>query len=95
MRILHRTTLIVGSMRRMGGVLLLAALGAFGPWRAAAVVAPSDTNQVALTRGSLGPGTQYYIQTITDLLTWTAATNTTATNVSLAFIGDKNGRKKL
>jgi hypothetical protein len=33
MRILHGLTLIVGSMRRMGGVFLLAALGAFVPWR--------------------------------------------------------------
>jgi hypothetical protein len=95
MRILHGLTLIVGSMRRMGGALLLAALGAFGPWRAAAVVVPPAANRVALTWGSLGPGTQYHVQTSMNLLTWTAATNTTATNVSLAFIGDKHGRKKL
>ena len=75
-------------MRRMGKVLLLAALGAFGPWRAAAVVVPPATNRVALSWGSLGPGTRYYVQSSTNLLTWTAATNTTATNVSLAFIGD-------
>ena len=72
----------------MGGVLLLAALGASGQWRAAAVVPPA-TNRVALTWGSLGPGTRYYVPTSTNLLTWTAATNTTATNVSLAFTGDK------
>jgi hypothetical protein len=72
----------------MQGVLLLAALGASGQWRAAAVVVPPPaTNRVALTWGSLGSGTRYYVQTSTNLLTWTAATNTTATNVSLAFIG--------
>ena len=75
-------------MRRMRGVLLLAALGAGGPWHAAAVVVPpATTNRVALSWGSLGPGTRYYVQTSTNWLTWTAATNTTATNVSLAFTG--------
>ena len=84
-------------MRRLEGALLLAALGASGPWRAAAVVVPpvTVTNRMSLTWGLLGPGTQYYVQTSTNLLTWTAATNTTARNVSLAFIGDKNGRKEL
>jgi len=77
-------------MRRVGGVLLLAALGASGQWRAAAVVVPPAMNQVALTWGSLGPGTQYYVQTSTDLLTWTTATNTSATNVSLALTGDNS-----
>jgi hypothetical protein len=72
----------------MGGVLLLTALGATGQWRAAAVVVPPITNQVILTWGSLGPGTQYSVQTSTNLLTWTTATNTIATNVSLTFIGD-------
>ena len=87
MRILHG----LGLMRRIGGVLLLAALGASGQWRAAAVVVPPPAaNGVVLTWGSLGPGTRYYVQTSTDLLTWTAATNTTATNVSLAFTGDKS-----
>jgi hypothetical protein len=78
-------------MRCIGEVLLLAALGAFGQWRAAAIVVPpaTNTNRVALTWSSLGSGTRYYVQTSTNLLTWTAATNTTATNVSLAFIGDK------
>jgi len=80
---------IVGLMRRMGGVLLLAALGATGQWRAAAVVVPPTANRVALTWGSLGPGTRYYVQTSTNLLTWTAVTNTAATNVSLTFIGDE------
>jgi hypothetical protein len=71
-------------------ILILAVLGAAGPWRAAAVVMPLPaTNRVVLTWGSLGPGTRYYVQTSTNLLTWTAATNTTATNVSLTFIGGK------
>jgi hypothetical protein len=73
----------------MGGVLLLSALGLSGQWRAMAFVVPPATNQVALTWDSLGSGTQYYVQTSTDLLTWTAATNTTATNVSLTLTGDK------
>ena len=72
----------------MGGVFLLAALGVSGPWRAAATVTPPASDQVALTWGSLGPGTRYYVQSSTNLLTWTATTNTTATNVSLTFIGD-------
>jgi hypothetical protein len=74
---------------RMFNILLLAVLGASGQWRAAAIVVPPATNQVVLTWGSLGPGTQYYVQTSTDLLTWTAATNTSAMNVSLALTGDK------
>jgi len=69
--------------------LLLAALGASGQWRAAAVVVPPATDRVALTWESLGSGTRYYVQTSTNLLTWTTVTNTTATNVSLTFIGDK------
>ena len=76
-------------MRRLGGALLLAALGASGQWRAAAVIVPPTTDRVALTWESLGSGTRYYVQTSTNLLTWTAATNTTVTNVSLAFIGNK------
>ena len=67
--------------------MLLAALGAAGEYSAAAYIVPSATNRVALTWGSLGSGTRYYVQTSTNLLTWTAATNTTATNVSLTFIG--------
>ena len=75
---------------RMLHIILLAALGASGQWRVAAIgVPPPATDRVALTWGSLGPGTRYYVQTSTNLLTWTAVTNTTATNVSLAFIGDK------
>jgi hypothetical protein len=70
-------------------IILLVAFGASGQWRAAAVVVPPATNQVVLTWGSLGPGTRYYVQTSTNLVTWTAATNTTATNVSLALTGDK------
>jgi hypothetical protein len=73
---------------RMFRITLLAALGVSGHWRAAAVVLPPATTRVALSWGSLGPGTQYYVQTSTNLLAWTAATNTTATNVSLAFTGD-------
>jgi len=69
----------------MGEVLLLAALGASGQWRAAAVVVPPATDRVTLTWDSLGSGTRYFVQTSTNLLTWTAATNTTATDVSLAF----------
>lgn len=46
-------------------------------------------DRVVLSWDSLVPGTQYYVQTSTNLLTWTAATNTTATNVSLTFTGGK------
>ena len=74
---------------RMFNILLFAALAASGQWHAAAAVEPPAANQVALTWGSLGPGTQYYVQTTTNLLTWTTTTNTTATNVSVTFIGDK------
>jgi hypothetical protein len=74
---------------RMFHITLLAALSASGQWRAAAFVVLPATNQVVLTWGSLGPGTRYYVQTSTNLVTWTAATNTTATNVSLALTGDK------
>ena len=70
---------------RMFNIILLAALGAAGQWSAAAAVAPPATDRVALTWDSLGSGTRYYVQTSTNLPTWTAATNTTATNVSLAF----------
>jgi hypothetical protein len=64
-------------------------LGASGQWCSMAVVPPAS-NAVVLAWDSIGPGTQYYVQTSTDFLTWTTATNTTATNVSLAFIGDKS-----
>ena len=87
---LRQPSQIAGLVRRIQWVFLLATLGASGPWRAAAVVLPPGaTNRVALTWGSLGSGTRYYVQTSTDLLTWTAATNTAATNVSLAFVGGK------
>ena len=72
---------------RITHILLLAALGASGPWLASAVVVPPISNRVALSWDSLGQGTRYYVQTSTNLLTWTTATNTTATNVNLAFIG--------
>jgi hypothetical protein len=75
---------------RILNIFLLAALGASGQWRAAAVVVPPTTDRVALIWDSLGSGTRYYVQTSTNLLTWTAATNTTATNVSLTFTGDKS-----
>ena len=73
----------------MLNLVLLAVLGASGQWRAAAFVVPPATNRVVFTWGSLGQGTQYYVQTSTDLLTWTATTNTAATNVSLTLTGDK------
>ncbi len=72
---------------RISHILLLATLGASGPWLASAVVVPPFTNRVALSWGSLGQGTRYDIKTSTDLLTWTTVTNTTGTNVNLAFIG--------
>jgi hypothetical protein len=69
---------------------LIAALGALGPLRATAIVTPSITNRVSLTWGSYGPGTHYTIQSSTNMLTWTTKTNTTATNVSLVFVGDSS-----
>ena len=76
---------------RILNIIFLATLAASGQRRAAAVIVPpAGTNRVVLAWGSLGPGTRYYVQTSTNLLTWIAATNTTATNVSLAFIGDKS-----
>ena len=74
---------------RMFHITLLAALGVFGHWHATAAVVPPATNRVALTWSSLGPGTRYYVQTSTNLLTWTVVTNTAATNLSQAFSGDK------
>lgn len=83
-----RRSKTAGLMRHMGGGLLFAVLAASGQWRAAAVVVPpAGTNRMGLTWSSLGSGTRYYVQTSTNLLTWTAATNTTATNVTLTFIG--------
>jgi hypothetical protein len=74
----------------MGGLFLVAALGIPSQWRAAAVVLPpTTTNRVALTWTPLGSGTRYYVQSSTNLQTWTTATNTTATNASLTFIGEK------
>jgi hypothetical protein len=86
----RRPCKIVELTRRMGGVLLLAALGASGQWCAAAVVGPPPTNRVVLAWDSLGTGTRYYVQTSTNLLTWTAGTNSIATNVVLTFSGDKS-----
>jgi hypothetical protein len=74
---------------RILNFLLLAALGASGQWRAAAFVLPPAQNRMLLSWGPLGPGTQYYVQTSTNLLTWTPTTNTTATNVSLTVTGNK------
>ena len=72
-------------------MLLLAALSASGQWRAVAVVVPpAATNRVVLTWGSLGSGARYYVQTSTNLVTWTAATNTIGTNVNLTFTGNKS-----
>ena len=76
---------IVRPMRRLTGLLLLAALGAMGQWQASALLQPPATTKVRLTWGSLGAGTRYYVQTSTNLVTWTAATNTTSTNVSLSY----------
>lgn len=74
---------------RISHILLLAVFVASGPWHASAVVVPPTSNRIALAWGSLGLGTQYYVQTSTDLQTWTTVTNTTAINVSLAFVGDQ------
>jgi hypothetical protein len=60
---------------------------AIGP--TATAVALSPANQILLTWSSLGQGTQYHVQTSTNLPSWTAVTNTTATTVSLPFTGDK------
>jgi hypothetical protein len=75
---------------RMSNMLLLAALGALGQLRVAAVGVPPATSQVVLTWRALGSGTQYYVQTSTDLLTWTVATNTAATSVSLTRSEDNS-----
>jgi hypothetical protein len=74
---------------RMFHITLLAALSVSGHWRAAAVVVLPATDRVVLTWDSLGPGTRYFVQASTNLLTWTTVTNTTETNVSLTCIGDK------
>jgi len=74
---------IVGPMKLLAGVLMLAA---FAAQVQAAVILPPST-QVQLTWTSLGSGTRYYVQTSTNLTTWAAATNTAATNVSLSFNG--------
>ena len=79
----------VRSITRPGPVLLLAALGASASCYAATVILPPvTTNRVAVNWGALGPGTRYYIQTSTNLRTWTLATNTTATNLDLTFVGE-------
>jgi hypothetical protein len=70
-------------------ILLLAALGASAQWHAAAIGLPPASNRVALTWSSLGSGAQYSVQSSTNLRTWTTATNTTATSVNLAFVGDQ------
>jgi hypothetical protein len=75
---------IMGPMKLVAGVLML---GAFAAPVQAAVVPPPGT-RVQLTWTSLGSGTRYYVQTSTNLLTWAAATNTAATNVSLSFNGN-------
>lgn len=85
---LGRTSKVVGLMKNLRWLALLTVLGAAGQWRVTAVIVPPTTNRVVLTWSSLGPGTRYYIQTSTNLPTWTAATNTTATNVSLSFVAD-------
>jgi hypothetical protein len=70
-------------------LLLLAALWAFAQWRAVAAVVQPTTNQIVLTWESLGSGTQYSLQTSTNLVSWTVSTNTTATNVNLSFTADQ------
>jgi hypothetical protein len=57
---------------------------------ARAGLAFSPANQILLTWSSLGEGTQYYVQTSTNLPSWTALTNTTTTNVSLTLTEDKS-----
>ena len=76
-------------MNGLRGVLLLALLGALAEGRAPAAVL-SVTNRVVLTWGSLGAGTLNYVQTSTNLRTWTGVTNTAETNTSLSFSGDKS-----
>ena len=73
---------------RVYSLLPLVALGASGPSCAVAFVVPPAMNHVLLAWDSLGPGTQYYVETSTDLLMWTKVTNTIATNASLTFTGD-------
>lgn len=72
---------ITGPTRLLGCLLILAAFAA--PVQAA--VGPPPSTRIQLTWTSLGSGTSYYVQTSTNLSTWTAATNTTATSVSLTY----------
>ena len=74
---------ITGLTVFLGCLLILAAFAA--PVRAVVVVA---RHQVLLTWTSLGSGTRYYVQTSTNLATWTTATNTAGTNVSLSYNGN-------
>lgn len=83
----RRFSKILGLMRRVGGGLILALLIVSGQGSTAF---PFTTNKVVLKWDSLGLGAQYHVETSTNLLLWTTATNTTATNVSLTFIGDKS-----
>ncbi len=63
--------------------MILAAFAA--PVPAAAPLPPAT--RIQLTWTSLGSGTSYYVQTSTNLSTWTAATNTASTNVNLTYNG--------
>jgi len=71
---------ITGLTMFLGCLLILAA---FAPPVQAVVVQPGT--KVLLTWTSLGSGTTYYVQTSTNLATWTTATNTPGTNVTLSY----------
>jgi len=75
-----RTMVLLGLL---AGILILGACAA--PVQAAGV---PPGNRILLSWSSLGLGTTYYVQTSTNLSTWTAATNTAATNVSLSYAGN-------
>jgi hypothetical protein len=79
----RRSNSLIAS-RFVGGALALAAFGQ----PANAVILPPAQNRLLLGWTSLGAGTQYTIETSTNLSTWTVATNTTATNVNLSYTGD-------
>jgi hypothetical protein len=73
-------------MSLLAGVLTFAAFAA--PVQAV-IVLPGT--RVQLTWTSLGAGTSYYVQTSTNLVTWTSPTNTAATNVNLSYVESMRG----